>query len=272
MRHSVVVTGGGRGIGRMIAEQLLANPDCNVVVIEFDPDALTWMDGHRASGSRLIPVIGDASDVEVAEKALRLAAELGRVTGWVNNAAVFRDAAIHSASASEILELIGMNFRPVVVGCQAAIRHFLSVSTDGAIVNVSSHQAQRAVPGALPYSTAKAAIEGLTRALAVDYGSRGIRVNAVALGSITTERYERFLSEKSDSEVAQIEWDMARMHPLGRVGKPEEVAYAVSFLLSKEASFINGAILPVDGGRSVLGPDPEARSPVEIEQNTREDG
>jgi NAD(P)-dependent dehydrogenase (short-subunit alcohol dehydrogenase family) len=109
----------------------------------------------------------------------------------------------------------------------------------------------------MPYATAKAATEGLTRALAVDYGPRGIRVNAVALGSITTERYESFLARQTHEVVERIEADMTRLHPIGRVGQPDEVAAAVAYLLSDEASFINGAILPVDGGRSVFGQDPE---------------
>ena len=106
---------------------------------------------------------------------------------------------------------------------------------------------------------AKAAVEGLTRALAVDYGPRGIRVNAVALGSITTERYEAYIHGQEPAEAARIENMMRLLHPLGRVGRPEEVAAAVAFLLSDEASFISGVTLPIDGGRSVLGLDPEAR-------------
>lgn len=256
-----VVTGGGRGVGRALVERLLGEADDNVVVaIEIDPAALAWTDAHPA-GPRLIPVVGDAADEAVAERAADLAEAAGTLAGWVNNAAVFRDASIHSSPTREVLDLISLNLDPAVVGCATAVRRFLAAGTDGAIVNVSSHQAQRAVPGALPYVTAKAAVEGLTRALAVEYGPLGIRVNAVALGSIHTERYEAFLGEHEPAEAARIEEDMRLLHPVGRVGRPEEVAAAITHLLSEEAGFINGATVPVDGGRSVLAQDPEAQGP-----------
>jgi NAD(P)-dependent dehydrogenase (short-subunit alcohol dehydrogenase family) len=255
MTRSYVVTGGGRGVGRAIVERLLSDGHA-VVVVELESDALEWTTGH-GSGSRLVAVTGNAADEQVAAHAADLAEDAGSFAGWVNNAALFRDVALDSAPAHQVLGLIALNLEPVVVGCATAVRRFLAAGTPGAIINVSSHQAQRPVRGAVPYATAKAATEGLTRALAVDYGPRGIRVNAVALGSITTERYEALLAQQPHEVAERIEADMARLHPLGRVGRPDEVAAAVAYLLSDEASFTNGAILPIDGGRSVHGQDPE---------------
>uniref|UniRef100_A0A1M4E1V6 3-oxoacyl-[acyl-carrier protein] reductase n=1 Tax=Nonomuraea gerenzanensis TaxID=93944 RepID=A0A1M4E1V6_9ACTN len=240
-----MVTGGGRGIGRAVVERLLG--DGNVVVaVERDKEALGW------AGRRVVPVIGDAADEEVAAWAADLAQESGPLAGWVNNAAVFRDASVHSSPISEVRALIAANLDLAVVGCATAVRHFLEAGTPGAIVNVTSHQATRAVPGSLPYSTAKAATEGLTRALAVEYGRHGIRVNAVAPGSVATERYERTRTPEMEAE---LNW----LHPLGRVATPAEVASVVAHLLSPDAAFVNGATIPVDGGRTVLGLDPEAR-------------
>ncbi|WP_024802350.1 SDR family NAD(P)-dependent oxidoreductase [Nocardia sp. BMG51109] len=252
MTQSYVVTGGGRGIGRAIVERLLTHRHA-VVVVERDVGALAWAAG------RITAVVGDAASEPTTEQAADRAQEAGTFAGWVNNAAVFRDAALDSDGADEVLDLITAHLRPAVVGCGTAVRRFLAAGTGGSIVNISSHQARRAVPGALPYSTAKAAIEGLTRALAVEYGRNGIRVNAVAPGSVATERYEEYLSGLSKDAAAAVERDMATLHPLGRVATGDEIAAAVEFLLSADGGFVNGATLPVDGGRSVLALDPEAR-------------
>ncbi|MCM0678531.1 SDR family oxidoreductase [Micromonospora phytophila] len=254
---SCVVTGGGRGVGRAVVERLVGAGG-TVVVIEHDPEAVAWLTAHPA-GDRLAAVVGDAADEAVAARAADLAERAGPLTGWVNNAAVFRDASVHTAPAGEVLDLIGLNLRPALVGAATAVRRFLAAGAGGAIVNVSSHQARRPVSGCLPYATAKAAVEGLTRALAVEYGPRGIRSNAVALGSVATERHAAFLAEREPAEAEWIDAELIRLHPVGRIGRPEEVAEAVAWLLSPAAGFVNGVTVPVDGGRSVLGLDPEAR-------------
>jgi len=246
MSASYVVTGGGRGIGRAIAAQLVADGASVVVIDVVEPEPQ----------DEVAAVVGSAADEAVCRRAAERAEALAPLAGWVNNAAVFDDVDL-AADPAGVLRVISDNLAPAVVGSAVAVRHLVARGRPGSIVNVSSHQAQRAVRGALPYATAKAAVEGLTRALAVDAGPHGIRVNAVALGSITTQRYEHYLHGLSDADRAGVEAQMAALHPLGRVGRPQEVAEVVAWLLGPGSGYVSGAVLPVDGGRAAQGRDPE---------------
>ena len=249
---SYVVTGGARGIGRGIVERLHAD-GAHVVVLDLAE--APWISSLTAAEL----VVGDVADESVARAAAARAEELAPLRGWVNNAAVFDDGDLLTVAPDAVVRLVQANLTLAVVGCSVALRHLVAHGRAGAIVNVSSHQAQRPVRGALPYATAKAAVEGLTRALAVDAGPHGVRVNAVALGSVRTARWDDLLASSPPETASRLGDEVTRLHPLGRMGSVEEVAEVVEFLLSDASRFVSGAILPVDGGRAVLGQDPEAR-------------
>jgi len=256
--RSFVVTGAARGIGRAIAEAIIAAGH-GAVAFDRDPEALEWA-ANRPAYERIRGVAGDAGSVEDCRRAAAVAGELGELSGWINNAAVFRDEFLHD-SPERVLGAIDANLRLAIVGTSVAVEWLRRTGFGGSIVNISSHQGSRAVPGALAYATAKAGIEGLTRATAVDYGADDIRANALALGTILTERLEIELAGMQDDEREVRIAELTALHPLGRIGATSDVAAAVVYLLSDDASFISGAVIPIDGGRSALGHDPEARIP-----------
>ena len=229
---SALVTGASRGIGRAIAVEL-ASAGASVVV------------GYRSGGEEANAVAAEIggravqADVADAEDAKRLVEEAGDVDILVNNAGLTRDTLIARMSDEDWRSVIDTNLGGVFNTCRAVVRGMMR-RRSGAIVNVSSIVGLRGNPGQTNYSASKAGIIGFTKALARELGSRGVRANVVAPGYVSTRL--------TDAIAEELQQQMLAATPLGRFGDPEDVATAVRFLCSDEASFITGEVLLVDGG------------------------
>jgi 3-oxoacyl-[acyl-carrier protein] reductase len=230
--RTALVTGASKGIGRAIAEEL-ARAGATVVV------------GYRSGREEAEALAGEIggravhADVSAPEEAKRLVAEAGDVDVLVNNAGLTRDTVLARMSDDDWRTVLETNLSSVFYTCRAVTRPMMR-KRGGAIVNVSSIVGVHGNFGQANYAASKAGIIGFTKSLARELGSRGVRANVVAPGYVKTQLTEVLPDEATTAMVANT--------PLGRIAEPREVAGAVRFLVSDEASFITGEVLLVDGG------------------------
>lgn len=237
---SAVVTGAAKGIGRATAE-LFAREGARLVVNDVDEAGLEELREQLAGdGVEVEAVVGDVSVVEDARKIIGAAVEsFGRIDVLVANAGVIPLNNVVDATVEDWDHVMSVDGRGMFLTCKFAIEAMLETG-GGSIVCLSSISGLAGQAEQATYGPAKFVASGLTKHLAVEWAARGIRVNAVAPGTITTEAVAQLPEE--------YKAPMKEAHPIGRLGDPSEVANAILFLASDEASFITGAILPVDGG------------------------
>ncbi|AKU94537.1 3-oxoacyl-[acyl-carrier protein] reductase [Labilithrix luteola] len=238
-----LVLGASRGIGAATA-RALARAGASVVLASRDASALEAAAAHlRWEGAQAIAVPTDALDDQQLARAVHMAVEtFGGLDIAFNNAGSgHMPAPLAELTTKDIDDAIGINLRGILVAMKFELAAMLARG-GGAIVNMSSTAGVQGVRGMAAYSATKHAVVGATRSAALDYAAKGIRVNVVAPGPILTDRLKALPEERR----APIE----RAVPMGRVGAEEEVASTVVWLASDAASFVTGAVIPIDGGRT----------------------
>ena len=235
-----VVTGASNGIGRATA-LLFAAEGAQVVVTDIDAVRLEEVRGLIAgSGGSVRMVVGDVSSNADARAMIAEAVDnFGRVDVLVANAGIIPELDLLTATAEDFDHVMAVDGRGMFLTCKFAAEAMLKTG-GGSIVCLSSISGEAGQKGQAVYGPAKFVASGITKHLAVELATRGIRVNAVAPGTIATEAVKKL----SDAYIAGVK----AMHPMARIGSPMEVAQAILFLASDDASFITGAVLPVDGG------------------------
>jgi NAD(P)-dependent dehydrogenase (short-subunit alcohol dehydrogenase family) len=236
---TVLVTGGTSGIGRAAAEKFAA-AGADVVISGRDETKGRETASQIESGGGSVRFV--AADLADPDAALRLAEAAGEVDVLVNNAGIFPFGATHEVAIELVRNVFEVNVTAPFALTAALVPGMLSRGR-GSIVNVSTMVASFGNPGMSAYGASKAALELLTKAWAAEYGPRGIRVNAVAPGPTLTPATAQ-MGEGLDQIVATV--------PLGRAAGADEIASAIVFLASDDASYINGAILAADGGRTAV--------------------
>ncbi|MFI5642246.1 SDR family NAD(P)-dependent oxidoreductase [Streptomyces goshikiensis] len=243
----VVVTGAASGIGKQTAIEF-ARQAAQVVVADIDErHGAAVVADMKNDGLDAIFVRTDLTSEADCENLIAAATDtFGRLDVLVNNAGIEISTPLHEMSEQEWDKLVDTNLKSMFLCSKHALRHMIG-ARDGAIVNVCSVSGLVAWPGIAAYNATKGGVMMLTKSLAVDYASYGIRANCVCPSIIDTP-----MTDTSIGNDASVKEEKAKLNPIGRLGTPEDVANAILFLASEKSSFITGAALTVDGGYTAI--------------------
>tara|TARA_B100000929_G_scaffold173955_1_gene137707 strand:+ start:779 stop:1513 length:735 start_codon:yes stop_codon:yes gene_type:complete len=237
--QTALITGAGRGIGKTIALKL-AESGADIVLADMSPEVAEVRVEVESLGRKCLTFEADVTDLEAIETMVKkIIEELGSIHILINNAGITQDNLFMRMKPEQWSKVIDVNLNGVFNVTKAVIRSMVKQRT-GKIINISSVVGFSGNPGQVNYSSTKSALVGFTKSLAREVGARGVTVNAVAPGFIDTAMTQALNESQQEVILQQI--------PLGRMGDADDIANAVAFLASEEASYITGTILHVNGG------------------------
>jgi 2-keto-3-deoxy-L-fuconate dehydrogenase len=244
------VTGAGSGIGEQIA-RLFAQQGAHVILADIRMDAAERVAGEiqAAGGSTRTQQLDVAEESQVKAAIESVAASEGRLDILVNNAGVSHVGSILETSLEDWERVMRVNAGGVFLCAREGVRQMLAQSPiGGVIINMSSVVATIGIDRRLPYSASKGAVLAMTRSIAIDFVTQGIRCNAICPGTVQTPFVESYLARHFAGREEEVRQQLHARQPIGRMGQPDEIAYAALYLASDEAAFVTGSALVIDGG------------------------